>query len=223
MKILLIDDHRLVADAMAIMLQELDSEVDVTVCHTTQRALSLLDDANRFDLILTDMFMPGIDGLGLLHGLRSRKIDAPAVVISSTDDKRIVQAAMDQGAAGFIRKSLPGSEMLRALRTIVAGNVYYPDDITPTFRRASINAQEPQPITEAGVEGQVTLGDRQSEVLGLMAAGNSNKQIAQLLGISEATVKYHTSQLFKLLGVKNRTSCIREGHRRNLIAGSPIT
>lgn len=222
MKILLIDDHRLVADAMAIMLQELDNDVEVTVCHTTQRALSLLDDAQRFDLILTDMFMPGIDGLGLLHGLRSRKIDAPAVVVSSTDDKRIVQAAMDQGAAGFIRKSLPGSEMLRALRTIVAGNVYYPDDISPGYRRG-VNSHDTLPLANAGVEGQVTLGDRQSEVLGLMAAGNSNKQIAQLLGISEATVKYHTSQLFKLLGVKNRTSCIREGHRRSLIAGSPIT
>lgn len=222
MKILLIDDHRLVADAMAIMLQELDSDVEVTVCHTTQRALSLLDDKQQFDLILTDMFMPGIDGLGLLHGLRSRKIDAPAVVVSSTDDKRIVQAAMDQGAAGFIRKSLPGSEMLRALRSIVAGNAYYPDDIAPGIRR-NLAANDPLPVADAGVEGQVTLGDRQAEVLGLMAAGNSNKQIAQLLGISEATVKYHTSQLFKLLGVKNRTSCIREGHRRNLITGSPIT
>lgn len=222
MKILLIDDHRLVADAMAIMLQDLANDVEVTVCHTTQRALSMIDDGLDFELILTDMFMPGIDGLGLLHGLRSRKVEAPAVVVSSTEDKKIVQAALDQGAAGFIRKSLPGSEMLRALRGIVAGNAYYPDDISPGIRKAS-PAQQPIAISETDADAIVVLGDRQTEVLELMAAGNSNKQIAQLLGISEATVKYHTSQLFKLLGVKNRTSCIREGHRRNLISDAPIS
>lgn len=221
MKILLIDDHRLVADAMAIMLQDLDRNVDVTVCHSTQRALSLIDDSHQFDLILTDMFMPGIDGLGLLHGLRSRRVEAPAVVISSTEDKKIVQAAIDQGAAGFIRKSLPGAEMLRALKSIVGGKVYYPDEFTPSQRGAT---QKPPiaSLTEAGDEESVMLGDRQTEVLELMAAGNSNKQIAQLLGISEATVKYHTSQLFRLLGVKNRTSCIREGHRRKLIPDAPM-
>ena len=68
MRILLIDDHRLVADAMAILLQDLAPDVAVTVSHTTQRALSLIDEGPDFDLILTDMFMPGIDGLGLLHG-----------------------------------------------------------------------------------------------------------------------------------------------------------
>lgn len=220
MKILLIDDHRLVADAMAIMLQDLGKTVDVTVCHTTQRALSLLDEDTNFDLILTDLFMPGIDGLGLLHGLRSRKIDTLAVVVSGTEDKKIIRAAIDQGAAGFIPKSLPGAEMLRALKNIVAGQPYYPEAFTSVFRRQP-NVDDPLPVPKVGQQETVTLGERQSEVLGLMAAGNSNKQIAQLLGISEATVKYHTSQLFKLLGVKNRTSCIRKGHRQNLIKEGP--
>ncbi|MBX2824158.1 MAG: response regulator transcription factor, partial [Gammaproteobacteria bacterium] len=188
MKILLIDDHRLVADAMAIMLQDLDQAVDVTVCHSTQRALSLIDEQQHFDLILTDMFMPGIDGLGLLHGLRSRKIEAPAVVVSSTEDKKIVRAAIDQGAAGFIRKSLPGAEMLRALKSIVAGQPYYPDEFAPALRRRSSGADPAILPEEVGEEETVMLGERQAEVLELMAAGNSNKQIAQLLGISEATV-----------------------------------
>lgn len=217
MKILLIDDHRLVADAMAIMLQDLDKSVDVTVCHSTQRALSLLDDDINFDLILTDLFMPGIDGLGLLHGLRSRKIKALAVVVSGTEDKNIIRAAIDQGAAGFIPKSLPGAEMIRVLKNIIAGQPYYPKEFTSVWRRQS-NNDHSLPAPEVGQQEKITLGERQSEVLGLMAAGNSNKQIAQLIGISEATVKYHTSQLFKLFGVKNRTSCIREGHRHNLIA-----
>lgn len=219
MRILLIDDHRLVADAMAILLHELAEDVEVTVSHTTHRALSLIDEGGVFELILTDMFMPGIDGLGLLHGLRSRKVTAPAVVISSTEDKKIIRSALEQGAAGFIRKSLPGSEMLRALRTIISGESYYPDDIGHAF----ISSDMTPPVELPADDAQILLGERQAEVLSLMAAGNSNKQIAQCLSISEATVKYHTSQLFKLLGVKNRTSCIREGLRRNLISDTPIS
>lgn len=220
MKILLIDDHRLVTDAMAIMLQDLGKTVDVTVCHTTQRALSLLDEDTDFDLILTELFMPGIDGLGFLHGLRSRKIDTLAVVMSRTEDIKIIRAAIDQGAAGFIPKSLPGAEMLRALKNIVAGQPYNPEAFTSVFRCQPIG-DDPLPVPKVGQQETVTLGERQSEVLGLMAAGNSNKQIAQLLRISEATVKYHTSQLFKPPGIKNRTSCIRKGHRHNLIKEGP--
>ena len=136
------------------------------------------------------------------------------MVISSSDDKKIIRSALEQGAAGFIRKSLPGSEMLRALRSIVDGESYYPDDISPIYNPTG---PAPLPTELPSDDAHIELGERQAEVLSLMAAGNSNKQIAQCLSISEATVKYHTSQLFKILGVKNRTSCIREGLRRGLI------
>ena len=130
--------------------------------------------------------------------------------MSSTENTRIAQAAIDQGAAGFIQKSLPGAEMLSALKKVLQGGKYYPAGFEPVSSNKQLDET-------AGQDGEIKLGSRQLEVLELMAAGNSNKQIAQLLEISEATVKYHTSQLFKALGVHNRTSCIREGQRLNLI------
>lgn len=211
MKILLVDDHRLVADAMAIMLQDLAADVEVTICHTTQHALSVVDEGSDFDLILTDIYMPGIDGLGFLHGLKHRQINAPIVIISSTENERVAQAALDQGASGFIQKSLPGSEMLSALKKVLQGQRYQP-------RHFEAVSSKPQQINPTGASTEeATLGARQREVLQLIAAGNSNKQIAQLLEISEATVKYHTSQIFRFLAVHNRTSCIREAQNRGLI------
>jgi len=210
-KILLVDDHRLVADAMAILLQDLAEEVDVTVCHTTQHALNIVDAKTEFDLILTDIYMPGIDGLGLLHGLKHRQITAPIVIVSGTENERVAQTALDQGASGFIQKSLPASEMLSALKQILSGKRYQPKHFEAVSSKPQLHAGN------HAAEEKPVLGPRQLEVLQLIAAGNSNKQIAQLLEIREATVKYHTSLIFRSFGVHNRTSCIREASRRGLI------
>ncbi len=215
MKILLVDDHRLVADAMAIMLQDLAEEVDITICYTTQHALGVVDEGRDFDLILSDIYMPGIDGLGFLHGLKQRQVTSPIVIISSTENAKVAQAALDQGASGFIQKSLPGSEMLAALKKVLHGQKYQP-------RNLEAASTKPQAMKRASSSDSAALGPRQLEVLQLIAAGNSNKQIAQLMEISEATVKYHTSHIFRSFGVHNRTSCIREAQSRGLIE-NPVT
>lgn len=215
MNILLVDDHRLVADALAIMLHDLADAVKVTICHTSQHALSVIDEKPEFDLILTDIYMPGIDGLGFLQGLKSRAINTPVVVISGTDNVKVAQAAIDKGAAGFINKSLPGAEMLSALRKVLAGEKYQSDNVESTSLYRLTNESVNQHVTAD------SLSARQLEVLQLIVAGNSNKQIAQVLQIRETTVKYHTRHLFRYLKVKNRTSCIREARQLGLIDSVP--
>ncbi len=222
MKILLVDDHRLVADAMAMMLQDLDSEVKVTTCHTSQQALDAIDENSTFDLILTDIYMPGIDGLGLLQGLRNRSITAPVVVISGAENSKVAKAALEQGASGFINKSLPSKEMLDALRQVLRGERYQPEDLELNARQSAHGEigdlnKTTQPST-SDIEKDDQISARQIEVLELIAKGNSNKQIAQLLNIRETTVKYHTTHLFRCLNVKNRTSCVREARRLKLIS-----
>ncbi len=195
---------------MAILLRDLAPQVNVTVCHTTQHALSVVDENPEFDLILSDIYMPGIDGLGLLHGLKHRRITAPIVIVSSTENSKVAQAALDQGAAGFIQKSMPGPAMLDALKQVMRGKVYHPPHLDAGSSRPQLNQT-------ATVATEIKLSERQLEVLQLIAAGNSNKQIAQLLEISEATVKYHTSHIFRCLGVHNRTSCIKEARNSGLL------
>jgi len=215
MNVLLVEDHRLVADAMRMMLEDIDADTDVTSCYSTQRALSIIDEGHRFDLVLTDLFMPGIDGLGLLAGLKNRRSRVPVVVITGHDDDRYIRAAMEHGAAGFIPKTLPGHEVIAGLRKVLAGGRCFPDRLLVHEPRNTSEAP-PVPLDEDG-EGDGRPGRKQLQVLQLMADGNSNKQISQIVGITEATVKYHTSQLFRLFGVRNRTSCVREAQQRGFI------
>ena len=215
MRILLVDDHRLVADAVAILLKDLAENVEVIICHSSQHALSVVDESESFDLILSDIYMPGIDGLGFLVGLRQRKINVPIVVISGTENSQVAQSALDQGAAGFINKSLPGKEMLVALRKIIRGETVNSPGVASRKHKMPVDPGEQIQNETPATEQQ--LAPRQLEVLHLISQGNSNKQIALLLEISEATVKYHTTQIFRALGVHNRTSCVREARQRKLI------
>lgn len=214
MNILMVEDHRLVADAMQVMLSEIDSSINITACYSTQHALSVIDGGKRFELVLTDLFMPGIDGIGLLVGLKSRGKQIPVVVISGSDDDKFIRTAMEHGACGFIPKTLPAGEMIAGLKQVLAGGRFFPE----RFEAFDMQLRSGERTTAGNQNAQgLRPGKKQLQVLQLMADGNSNKQISQIVGISEATVKYHTSQLFKLLGVKNRTSCVREAQQRGLI------
>jgi len=214
MNILMVEDHRLVADAMKVMLSEIDPAINITACYSTQHALSIIDSGKRFELVLTDLFMPGIDGIGLMLGLRSRSKRVPVVVISGSDDDKFIRTAMENGACGFIPKTLPGSEMINGLKKVLAGGRFFPQ----RFTAFDLQLQNGERKPSGGVNANsLRPGKKQLQVLQLMADGNSNKQISQIVGISEATVKYHTSQLFKLLSVKNRTSCVREAQQRGMI------
>jgi len=215
MNILLVEDHRLVADAMQIMLRQLGTEVSITACYSTQHALSILDENTNFQLILSDLLMPGIDGLGLLVGLQNRGVRVPLVLITGVEDERAIRAAYDNGAAGYISKSLPSIELINGLKRVLAGQRCFPDRSVLDDPCAS---NQNRPVSRTGIDSYTRKpGEKQLQVLRLMADGNSNKQISQIIGISEATVKYHTSQLFKLLSVKNRTSCVREAQNRGLL------
>jgi len=216
MKILLVEDHRLVADAMQVMLKEIEPDIDVTACYSTQHALSVVDEGNMYDLVITDLFMPGIDGIGLIVGLRNRHSQIPIVGVSGSDDDKYIRAAIDQGASGFIPKTLPGAEMIAGLKQVIAGGQSFPERFQGSSMQG-ISDADARSFNNAGSSQMQRPGEKQMQVLQLMADGNSNKQISQIVGISEATVKYHTSQLFKLFGVKNRTSCVREAQQRGLI------
>lgn len=214
MEILLVEDHRLVADAMQVMLKETNPVSNVTACYSTQHAFSLLDTGRKFDLVLTDLLMPGIDGIGLLIGLKNRDKTVPVVIITGSDADAHIRSAIENGASGFIIKTLPAAEMMAGLKIVTEGGTFFPEHFNNLSRLSVRSENRDAAISEYP---DVKIGKKQLKVLQLMFDGNSNKQISQIIGITEATVKYHTSQLFKQLSVKNRTSCVREAQRRGMI------
>ena len=144
--------------------------------------------------------LPGLNGMGCLGVLRKRYPAMPVVVISALDDPVNVARAMRAGASGFVSKSSSGEEMLAALRQVLAGEVYLPTwlrDLSMERRRRSRTLEE-----------RYLLSTAQMRVLEPLIQGKTNRQIAELLGLTEGTVKVHVSAILKALNVSNRSQAL---------------
>jgi DNA-binding NarL/FixJ family response regulator len=211
--ILIVDDHRLFAEGLSRLLETLEQPVNLEQCYSAQRAIQKLDSSNtKYDLLLIDLLMPGIDGIGLLRAISERRISTPVAVVSSTDDTKTINQLMTNGAIGFIPKSVSSDVMLSAVSTLLQGDIYLPDEL---WSQLDFLDSGSFMVSELA---QPVLGERQIEVLRLMADGNTNKQISTILAISQATVKYHIGILFRALGVKNRTACIHAAQSQHFIS-----
>lgn len=202
MKVLLVDDHALFRDGLALLLREVDPAVMVLHAGAIPQALALLSGAEPPDLILLDLNLPGISGVDAVRALRQHAQGVPLVVLSGSEDAQLVMACVDEGAMGFILKTGDALEMMRALRTVFDGGVYLP----------------PLALTRAAaVPAELTaLTPRQREVLMRLVQGTPNKTIARDLGISDATVKSHVTGLLQALGVRNRTEAVFAVRHLNL-------
>lgn len=205
LKLLVIEDHALVREGLVQTLRQLDSEVSVFEAPDCETGSTILSDNDDFDLVLLDLALPGIDGLTCLGLLRNRYPALPIVIVSAYDDAHTVGLAMKAGAAGFVPKAYSGDRLLDALRQVLDGVVFVPEPSLPGQTGAAIAAPKAAKSVTAADMG---LTERQADVLALMVKGRSNREIAELLGLSEGTVKIHITAIFKALGVSSRTQAL---------------
>ncbi|MFN3988389.1 MAG: response regulator [Rhodocyclaceae bacterium] len=197
-RILIVEDHALVREAMAQTLARLGPDTRCVEARGADEALTLLEQSSDWDLAVVDLMLPDLNGFSLLGVLAKRFPDVPAVVVSALDDPASVRRAMKAGASGFVSKSSSGDELRTAVRTVLAGGVCTPDvDPGTAHHRAAV------PLTE-----RFGLTAGQSRVLELLGQGKTNREIADLLGLSEGTVKVHMSAIFRALNVKNRAQAL---------------
>ncbi len=206
MKLLVADDHTLFREGLRYILTQLDPAVTILEAADHKAARALIEAHPDADLALIDLHMPGEGGASVLDMLRADALTVPVVVLSASEDRREVRAALDAGAMGFIPKSESSEVMLGALRLVLAGGVYVP----PMLLGGSIGA-----ATDAH-----GLTPRQREVLQRLVQGQSNKQIGRELGLSLPTVKAHVAAIFKALHVANRTQVARAAERAGLLPAS---
>jgi len=200
MKILVVDDHVLIREALRGLFRDLRPEAIVLEAADAARAVALLAEQPDIALILLDLSLPDRDGLGLLAELRARHPGIAVVVLSGFADRANVMRALDLGALGFIPKSAGREVMTSALSLVFSGGVYIPPEILASN---SATAAKPQlPASDFGLTG------RQADVLALMMQGKSNKAICRRLDLAEATVKNHVTAILKVLGVSNRTEAV---------------
>jgi two-component system, NarL family, nitrate/nitrite response regulator NarL len=210
-KILVVDDHPLFLDGLLQVLRQLDPNTVTEQVVNAEQALNRLVSGSEFQLILVDINMPGMDGLDLLSALVERELWIPAVVISAQDNPRIIAAALDAGALGFIPKSFGASELLDALKRVLAGEVFLPEQIKEQIDRMRRSSTDSVPNKNLGITA------RQIRVLELLVKGYSNRKIALTLNLSEHTVKSHLKVLFAVLNADNRTACAQKAEELGLV------
>jgi DNA-binding NarL/FixJ family response regulator len=213
MKILVIDDHPLIQEALQHVLVAIDPEVELAQAQDASEAHAALSREPDTDLIVLDLTLPGCDGFELLAALRREWPGMPVLVLSATHDRATVEHALDLGAMGFIPKTANTRVLLDALRLVLSGGVYVPTDSPTngaTFRPRS--AMRPE---------QLGLTLRQADVLKLLVQGKPNKLICRDLRLSEGTVKVHVSAILRALNVHNRTQVVIELARRGVRLDPP--
>lgn len=215
MRILITDDHQLFADGLRLVLEDLGEQVKCTVVLSAELALDMLNQDHDFDLLVVDLNLPGIDGMSLLHSLSERDYNIPIVVVSATDSIEEIMLALDQGIRGFIPKSFDRNEIHAALKVVLAGIVYVPENIAARIERIIQSKASfpdlPNEITTFGIT------KRQFEVLEFVAKGYSNKQIANSMFLTEHTIKVHLKALFRALQVSNRTELTQKAADKGIL------
>ncbi len=214
MKVLIADDHALFREGLRHALADLRDGMRILEAGDFGEALALAEEHPDLDLALIDLAMPGMDGFAGLEALGGRLPQTPLVVVSASDDPRDVLQAIEAGASGYVPKTLDTKVMLGALHLVLSGGRYLPPELLGTLNEAP--HRESTETVSAAVE-EAPLTPRQLDVLGLLALGKSNKEVARALGLSEGTVKLHVTALLKALHANNRTQAVIKASDMGLI------
>ncbi len=206
-RIALCDDQALVLRGLSSLLADLGVEIALE-CADAERLLAALPQ-RPVDLIVSDIRMPGLGGLGLLRELRARGDATPVILLTTFDDPNLMIQAVDAGAQGFLLKDASPEDLKAAIVRVAAGEtLLQPVSLGPV--RA---AWADQPSADAGVR----LTERERSILRLVAGGYSNKEIARSLHLSEGTVKNYMSEILLKLDCRDRTHAVLKAITQRLL------
>ncbi|KPQ05805.1 MAG: two component transcriptional regulator, LuxR family [Rhodobacteraceae bacterium HLUCCA12] len=209
---LIVDDHPLFCDALALTLRALGGVGEVETAHTLAAAIAWIEAGTVPDLVLLDLDLPDVEGLEGLLRLRAAEPAMPVIVVSSMADARLIEAALSAGAAGFVPKH-SGREAIRAaLDALTRGESYLPDGFVPSGENSE---------TQDAVTRLAQLTRQQARILELLCQGRLNKQIAWELSIAETTVKAHVTAIMRKLGVQSRTQAVLMAQQARFAAFVP--
>lgn len=212
MKLLIVDDHAMLREGLAALLQQLGPETTIVQAGDANEAIGLLADHPDLDVVVLDLMMPGMKGLDALSAFGQKRADLPVIVLSSSEDPADVRKAMSAGALGYVPKSLGHRVLISAIRLVMNGDLYVPPLMLEENSTGVRRLDPPQ----SGRPEQV-LTPRQVEILKRLSEGDPNKLIARDLGVSEKTVKAHVTVIFRVLNVENRTQAAVAGRKAGLI------
>ena len=202
LRVFAVDDHQLILDAIELTLEQ-DEDIElVGTALSASEALPLISQTQP-DVVLLDIRMPQMDGLACLPKIRERAPKAKVVVLSGVDEPEQIRTALEQGASAFIVKHVDPRDLASAIRQVVEGTVF---QVLGSEESGGEYAAKAAGITESELR-----------VLRALAQGASNKRIASELFITEQTVKFHLTNIYRKLDVSNRTEATRFAYQHGLV------
>lgn len=224
MKILIADDHELFLQGLLFILEKEYAGAQIVTAASYTDIFNKLAEDKDFDLIITDLAMPGANWLDALKKIHHDCPEVPIIIISAVFERSILQKTFDIGVSGYVSKAFPNSLIVSAINLVMAGGVYIPQEL---LRENMASAPEQINLLLDNMEendgktadaGAKILTPRQMDVLNCLAKGMPNKLIARELGLSEGTVKIHITLILRALEVGNRLAAVREAVKRGIIS-----
>jgi DNA-binding NarL/FixJ family response regulator len=214
-RVLLVDDHAMVRRGLRGFLELLD---DIEVCGEAANGREALDEVARLmpDVVLMDLLMPELDGVGAIARIRDEHPEVEVVALTSFVEESRVTAALEAGASGFILKDAEAEDVAQAIRAAHRGEVHLDPAVALLIARR-VRSSRTSNVTKP----DASLTDREREVLALVASGLSNKAIADRLVITERTARTHVSNILGKLGLASRTQAALYAVEHGLAAPEP--
>jgi DNA-binding NarL/FixJ family response regulator len=199
-RVLIVDDHSLVRIGLAAIIKASSDMVVAAQARTGEDALAL-HTAHKPDITLMDLRLPGMSGVAAIRAIRLVEPEARVIVLTTYEGDEDIHQALQAGAQGYVIKGMSHAVLLNAIHRVYAGELYLPRAVIQALARRTPNSE---------------LTARESEVLALLVAGCSNREIADELGITEATVKCHVGVILTRLHVQDRTQAVVTALQRGL-------
>ena len=199
-RIVVADDHRLMLDAIRTALED-EPEIEIVGEAQSGEEVLKVVDQTRPDVVLLDLRMPGMNGFSVLESLRERHPNVKVVILSGVDEPRVIDAALRRGAEAYVLKQVEPRDLAAAIRQATESTIFHP-------------------VTEsaaAAASPNVNLSPKELTILRGVAGGASNKELARTLWVSEQTVKFHLTNIYRKLGVANRTEAAHYAHAHRLV------
>jgi DNA-binding NarL/FixJ family response regulator len=203
-RVILAEDHALMRDAVKLVLDEAEDVELVGEVENGHDLLPLLGTLGA-DVVLLDVQLPGLDGLGCLEALAERHPQVRVAMFSAVEDQQVIESAFRRGAQAYILKSVNPFDLPGAIRQLVDGSVIH-------------RALAPR---ESAAPGASALSEKEIAVLVELSHGCTNKQIAARLWLSEQTVKFHLRNIYRKLEIKSRTEALRYAYEHDLASRTP--
>lgn len=216
LRVLLADDHPMFRYGLAAVLDQAEG-VELVASVTDGASLLRAVDEHAPDVVITDLSMPGLDGVAAATRLSEGHPDVPVLVLTMHEDDEHVFAALRAGARGYLVKGADGEEILRAVRSVAAGDAVYGGSVARRIVAFYSGRQVESPTARAFPD----LTPREREVLELLSAGCRNHEIARRLAMSEKTVRNHVSQVLTKLQVPDRTAAALRAREAGLRPDPP--